>query len=149
MKKNKKNKKPKIIAVSGYWNPLHVGHLRMFEEAKKLGDVLVVITNSDAQVKMKGSVPFMNEKDRMEIVKALKVVDRVVLSIDKDRSVCKTLEKIQPHIFANGGDRTKENIPEVAICEKINCKMVFNVGGGKIQSSSWLLEKYAKNTKKS
>ena len=132
--------KGKIVAVSGYWNPLHRGHIRLFEAAKELGEYLVVIVNNDEQVKLKGSAPFMNEKERMEIIAALAPVDNVILSIDKDRTVCKTLELIKPDVFANGGDRFKSNVPEVEICKKIGCKMVFNVGrGGKVQSSSALL----------
>jgi D-beta-D-heptose 7-phosphate kinase/D-beta-D-heptose 1-phosphate adenosyltransferase len=142
------HKKPVKVAVSGYFNPLHVGHLRMLKEAKKLGDILVVIVNSDAQVKLKGSVPFMNEKDRMEIIGALKPVDKVILSIDKDKTVCKTLAKIKPDIFANGGDRaTTRDIPEDKICRKLGIKMVFGVGGKKINSSSRLLVKAAKKIK--
>ena len=136
-----KNKKEIIVAVSGYFNPVHIGHIRMFKRAKKIGDKLIVIVNNDNQVKLKGSVQFMNEKERMEIISALKLVDKVILSIDKDKTVCKTLKLIKPHIFANGGDRNKKNIPEVDICKEINCKMIFNIGrGGKIQSSSWLLK---------
>jgi len=136
-----KDKKEIIVAVSGYFNPLHIGHIRMFEQAKKLGTKLLVILNNDKQVKLKGSVPFMDEKERMEIIKALKAIDEVILSIDKDKTVCKTLKLIKPHIFANGGDRKLDNIPEVDICKEINCKMIFNIGrGGKIQSSSWLLK---------
>jgi len=141
--------KGKVVAVSGYWNPLHGGHIQLFEEAKKLGEYLVVIVNNDEQVKLKGSPLFMDEKERMEIISALRAVDNVILSIDKDRTVCKTLELIKPDIFANGGDRTKNNIPETAVCKKIGCKMIFNVGrGGKIQSSSGLLEKFLNNAKK-
>lgn len=136
-----KNKKEIIVAVSGYFNPVHIGHIRMFKRAKKIGDKLIVIVNNDNQVKLKGSVQFMNEKERMEIISALKLVDKVILSIDKDKTVCKTLKLIKPHIFANGGDRNQKNIPEVDICKEINCKMIFNIGrGGKIQSSSWLLK---------
>ncbi len=136
-----KNKKEIIVAVSGYFNPVHIGHIRMFKRAKKIGDKLIVIVNNDNQVKLKGSVQFMNEKERMEIISALKLVDKVILSIDKDKTVCKTLKLIKPHIFANGGDRKLDNIPEVDICKAINCKMIFNIGrGGKIQSSSWLLK---------
>lgn len=140
-----KKDKEILVAVSGYFNPLHIGHIRLFEEAKKLGTKLVVIVDNDEQVKLKGSIPFMNEKERMEIIASLTVVDNVVLAVDKDRTVCRTLELIKPHIFANGGDRTQKNIPEVAICKEIKCKMVFNVGkGGKIQSSSWLFKNFLK-----
>ena len=142
-----KKKNKKIIAVSGYFNPIHVGHLRLLKEAKKLGDFLVVIVNNDKQVKLKGSVPFMKEKDRVEIVKEIRCVDKVVLEIDNHRSVCKTLTQIKPDIFANGGDRNKANIPEDAICKKYNIKMVDNVGGKKLRSSSTILKKTKKYIK--
>ncbi len=137
----KRKKKEIVVATSGYFNPLHIGHLRCIQDAKKLGTKLVVIVNSDYQVKVKGSAAFMPEKERMEIVKALKPVDEVVLSVDKDLTVCKSLELVKPDIFAKGGDRTLGNIPEVPVCEKLGIKMVFGVGGGKIQSSSWLIKK--------
>jgi D-beta-D-heptose 7-phosphate kinase/D-beta-D-heptose 1-phosphate adenosyltransferase len=141
-----KKDKEIVVAVSGYFNPVHIGHTRLFKEAKKLGTKLVVIVNNDEQVKLKGSVPFMNEKERMEIISAFAPVDKVVLAIDKDRSVCETLKLIKPDVFANGGDRLVDNIPEVAACREINCKMVFNVGdGGKVQSSSWLLKNALKS----
>lgn len=141
-----KTVKRKVVAVSGYWNPLHRGHIRLFKAAKKLGEYLIVIVNNDEQVKLKGRKPFFNEKERMEIISALRAVDNVILSIDKDKTVCKTLELIKPDIFANGGDRNQKNIPETAVCKKMNCKMVFNVGrGGKIQSSSWLIKKVLEN----
>ncbi len=135
----KKKKKEIVVATSGYFNPLHIGHLRCLQAAKKLGTKLVVIINSDDQVRVKGSAAFMPEKERMEIVKALKPVDEIVLSVDKDLTVCKSLELVKPDIFAKGGDRTLDNIPEVPVCEKLGIKMVFGVGGGKVQSSSWLI----------
>lgn len=140
------HKKPIIVAVSGYFNPLHVGHLEMIEGAKKLGDYLIVIVNNDKQVKMKGSVPFMAERDRMKILEALKAVDKVMLSTDtQDTSQCKTLAKIKPDIFANGGDRaTTKDIPESDICRKLGIKMVFGVGK-KIRSSSILIKVAAEN----
>jgi len=136
-----KKKKEIVVATSGYFNPLHIGHLHCIQAARKLGTKLIVIVNNDEQVKVKGSVAFMPEKERMEIVKALKSVDEVILSIDKDKTVCKSLELIKPDIFAKGGDRILDNIPEVPVCEKLGIKMVFGVGGGKIQSSSWLIKK--------
>jgi D-beta-D-heptose 7-phosphate kinase/D-beta-D-heptose 1-phosphate adenosyltransferase len=136
-----KRRKEIVVAVSGYFNPVHIGHINYLNAAKALGTKLAVIVNNDSQVKLKGAVPFMKEEERMEIVSALKPVDKSVLSIDQDRSVCKTLELIKPDIFANGGDRTSDNIPEVAACQKLGIKMVFGVGGGKVQSSSWLLKK--------
>jgi len=138
-----RNSKEIVVVASGYFNPLHVGHVRYLKEAKKLGTKLIVIINSDKQSKLKGSIPFMNEKERAEIVSSLKSVDEIVLSIDKDKTVCKTLELIKPNIFAKGGDRVLGNIPEKEVCEKLGIKMVFGVGGGKIQSSSWLISKCA------
>lgn len=142
------NKKT-IVAVSGGFDPLHIGHVRLFQEAKKLGDELVVIINNDNWLKFKKGYAFMPEKERKEIIESIAVVDRVVLTQHepktKDISICKELEKIRPHIFANGGDRTGKNIPEIAICKQINCEMVFNIGReGKVQSSSWLLNNYEK-----
>lgn len=152
--KGAKNKKV-VVAVSGYFNPLHVGHLEMIEKAKKLGDYLVVIVNNDKQVKLKGRVSFMNEKDRVQIIKALKWVDEVVLSIDNYRwedgevPIIKTLAKVKPNIFANGGDRKSNlaNIPEYEICQKLNIKMVDGLGK-KIRASSELIAKAAARNKK-
>lgn len=126
----------RIVATSGYFNPLHTGHLRLLKEAKKHGDYLVVIVNNDEQVKLKGSVPFMNQDERVEILKAIKYVDKVVLSIDKDRTVVETLRRINPDIFVKGGDSTEENVPE----SKLGISIIFGVGGNKTQSSSWLLK---------
>ena len=138
-------KKKITVAVSGYFNPLHVGHLEMMEKAKKLGDRLVVIVNSDHQVKLKGSVPFLNQTDRLKIVSAIKWVDEVFLSIDHDSSVCKSLAKVKPDIFAQGGDRKQGNIPtsETDICQKLNIKRVDGLGR-KIRSSSTLIAEAAK-----
>lgn len=138
-----KKKKPVVVAVSGYFNPLHVGHLEMIEKSKKLGDKLVVIVNNDAQVKLKGSVPFMTLADRVRIIGALKAVDEVVISIDKDKTVCKTLAKVRPDIFANGGDRhTLNDVPEYPVCQKLGITMVDGLGR-KIRASSELIKKAA------
>lgn len=138
------------VAVSGGFDPIHIGHVRMFQEARKLGDRLVVIMNNDNWLKKKKGYAFMPEEERKEIIEALRGVDEVVITSHtpnpEDMSVCAELEKIKPDIFANGGDRFKDNIPEVAICESIGCKMVFGLGqGGKVQSSSWLLKKFSEN----
>lgn len=149
----KNMKKRKIIAaVSGGFDPVHVGHIQLFEEAKKLSDELIVILNNDNWLKKKKGFVFIPQNERKEILESIKWVDRVVLTKHgpnpKDMSVNEELKKIKPNIFANGGDRRRNNIPEVAVCNKINCKMVFNVGrGGKIQSSSWLLRKFLNNVK--
>jgi cytidyltransferase-like protein len=135
----KKDSKKIRVAVSGYFNPLHVGHIEMIERAKKLGDYLIAIVNSDFQVKLKGAVPFMTQTDRIKIIKALRDVDEVVLAIDKDKTVCRTLAKIKPDIFANGGDRKNLNdVPEFEVCHKIGIKMVDGLGR-KIRASSKLI----------
>ena len=141
-------KKKIVVAVSGYFNPLHVGHLEMIEKSKKLGDYLVVIVNNDKQVKLKGSFPFMTQADRIKIVKALRDVDEVFLSIDNDKTVCKSLTKVKPDIFANGGDRKSLNdVPEFDICQKLNIKMVDGLGK-KIRASSVLIANANKHKEK-
>ena len=147
---NKKIRKEIVVAVSGGMDPIHIGHIRMFKEAKKLGDELLVILNNDNWLIKKKGYFFMPDRERKELIESIKCVDRVVLTSHKpntdDMSVCKELLKYKPDIFVNGGDRTKKNIPEVPICEQIGCRMVFGVGqGGKIQSSSWLLGKFVEN----
>ena len=125
------------VAVSGYFDPIHVGHLEYLRMAKELGDSLVVIVNNNYQCKLKKGKHFMDENDRVEIVKALRFVDEVFLSVDKDKTVCKSLEEIKPDIFANGGDRATSEVPETPVCKKLNIKMVDGLGD-KIRSSSSL-----------
>ena len=125
----------KKVAVSGYFDPLHVGHLEYLKLAKSLGDYLIVIVNTNSQCKIKKGKPFMDENDRLEIVRNLKMVDEVFLSIDQDKTVCKSLEKIRPDIFANGGDRSTDEVPETVICNKHKIKMIDGLGE-KIRSSS-------------
>lgn len=131
-----------VVAISGYFNPLHVGHLDYLREASKLGSRLIVIVNNDKQVKLKGSVPFMNEGDRIRIVSSLKWVDEVILAVDKDGSVCETLKRlrIKPDIFCNGGDRKRGNTPEEKLCKELGIETVYGVGGEKVQSSSDLIK---------
>ncbi|NDG53708.1 MAG: cytidyltransferase [Flavobacteriia bacterium] len=125
----------KTVAVSGYFDPIHVGHLEYLELAKKLGDRLIVIVNNNQQCILKKGKPFMDEADRVKIVEALRVVDEAFLSIDVDKSVCASLAAIQPDIFANGGDRSLGEIPETAVMNKYNIKMIDGLGD-KIRSSS-------------
>lgn len=125
----------KVVAISGYFDPIHVGHLEYINMAKKLGDKLVVIVNNNYQCELKKGKPFMDEKDRVIIVSNLKNVDEVFLSIDKDKTVCASLEKIKPDIFANGGDRKNYEIPESVICKKYDIKIIDGLGD-KIRSSS-------------
>jgi cytidyltransferase-like protein len=139
----------KVVVISGYFNPLHVGHLDYIENAKKLGDYLIVIINSDNQVKIKGSRPFMKEQDRKRIVSAIKPVDETIISIDKDASVVQTLKSLWDRystdpffdsmIFANGGDRKKGFVPEVELCENLGIIPKYGIGGEKVESSSNLI----------
>ena len=141
-------KKPVIVAVSGGFDPVHIGHIRMFQEAKKLGDELIVILNNDHWLKDKKGLPFMPEAERREIIEAIAGIDRVLLTDhapgDTDRSVCRSLREIKPDIFANGGDRKPDGdpVPEVDLCNELGIEIIYNVGaGGKVQSSSWLIAK--------
>jgi D-beta-D-heptose 7-phosphate kinase/D-beta-D-heptose 1-phosphate adenosyltransferase len=138
-----------LVIASGYFNPVHKGHIEYLTRSKELGDKLFVIVNNDIQREMKGSKAFMNEDERKLVIETLKPVDWAVVSIDKDnRQVDKSIEMIhmlykdefQNFIFTNGGDQTEQTIAEDAICRKLDIKMVFGLGD-KIQSSSWLLKK--------
>ena len=140
-------KKLNAIIVSGYFNPLHVGHLELFQKAKANGDELWVIVNSDHQRALKGSKPFMVELERLTIVKAIGIVDKAIISIDKDKTQCSTISHLAEKYsdryqlyFANGGDQNNDSIPEVTICKNFNVKLIDGLGD-KIQSSSWLLKK--------
>ena len=125
----------KTVAVSGYFDPLHVGHIEYLEMAAQLGDELIVIVNNDRQAALKKGESFMEEKDRVRIVQALKCVDRAVLSVDEDRTVCESLRSIKPDIFANGGDRANHEIPEAKVCRENGIEIIDGLGD-KIRSSS-------------
>lgn len=133
----------RIIAVSGGFDPIHFGHVRMIREASALGDELVVILNNDHWLMKKKGYVFMPQEQRKEIIEALEGVARVVLTRHKsdcvDMSVCDALREIRPQVFANGGDRFADNIPEAVLARELGIECLFNVGqGGKVQSSSWL-----------
>jgi len=139
--------KKKAVIVSGYFNPIHKGHLEYFNNAKTIADELFVIVNNDHQRALKGSKEFQGEKERMIIVSNIKAVDQAILSVDEDRTVCATLQKIANEYgesyelaFANGGDQNNDTIPERPICEKTGIALIDGLGD-KIQSSSWLLGK--------
>ena len=135
----------KSVAISGGFDPLHIGHLRLLKEAKNLGDKLIVILNNDNWLIAKKGFIFMPATERKEVLLAMQAVDEVIITNHpknpSDMSVCAELEQIKPDIFANGGDRKADNIPEYNLCEKLGIEMVFNVGGGKAQSSSELVHK--------
>ena len=125
----------KVVVVSGYFDPIHVGHLELMEKAKSLGDKLIVIVNNDKQVIMKrGKEPFMNQGDRKKLIESIKHVDEAFISIDEDRSVCASLRAIKPNIFANGGDRHQGEVPETPVCRELGIEMVDGQGQ-KIASS--------------
>jgi len=141
----------KIVAVSGGFDPIHVGHVRLIQEAAALGDELVVIINNDNWLMKKKGYVFMPQDQRKEIIEALNGVTRVVFTSHEpdfeDRSVCRELREIRPHIFAQGGDRDKKDAedpnssqnPEAKLCAELGIEIVYSVGrGGKVQSSSWL-----------
>ena len=138
--------KEKAIIVSGYFNPIHKGHIEYFNHAKDCGDRLIVIVNNDNQRILKGSKEFQLEDERMFIVSNFKSVDQVFLSIDLDRTVCQTIRKIHQELgetydlaFANGGDQNNQSIPEVPVCNELGIELIDGLGD-KIQSSSWLLK---------
>ena len=141
----------RVVVISGFFNPLHIGHIDYISAARNLGDFLIVIVNSDDQVKIKGSVPFMNQDDRLRIIRNIKGVDRAVIAIDEDGSVCKTIREefkrlqndpfFEEMVFANGGDRKEGGVPEDVLEEELGVRMIYNAGGDKVQSSSNLIKK--------
>jgi len=136
-------KKKVVVAVCGGFDPIHVGHIRHFKAAKALGDELVVILNSDHWLKRKKGYIFMPFADRKEIIESIRYVSRVIPYVkDETGSVAKTLEQLKPDVFAKGGDRTITNIPksETETCRRLGIRIVEGVGGGKIESSSWLVK---------
>ncbi len=133
----------KIIAISGGFDPIHIGHVRMIREAAALGDELVVILNNDHWLTKKKGHVFMPQDQRKEILEAIAGVTRVILTTHEpnctDMSVCDALREIRPQVFANGGDRFADNIPEAVLARELGIETLFNIGhGGKVQSSSWL-----------
>ena len=134
-----------VVATGGGFDPLHEGHIRLFKAAKQLGDVLVVMLNSDEQlIKKKGKTFYPSENERKEIIESIKYVDKVIIDPGKNVTCEEALKLIKPDILAKGGDRTPGNMAEIEICvcKEIGCKIVYNVGGEKVQSSSWLLKRH-------
>jgi len=147
----------RIVAVSGGFDPIHIGHVRLFERARALGDELVVIINNDHWLRKKKRHVFMPDHERAEVIASLRPVDRVVLTRHaadpEDMSVSAMLRELRPDVFANGGDRNEQDAAnpasslyrDINTCKELGIEMVFNIGdGGKVQSSSWLLEAYLK-----
>ena len=144
----------RVIVISGYFNPIHSGHIDYIRSAKQRGDVLVVIVNNDNQVELKGSTPFQNENERFKIVNNIKGVDRTVLSIDEDATVCESLRMVyktyeddplfHQMFFFKGGDRKEGGVPEDILTEELGIEMLYNIGGEKVQSSSELIKNATK-----
>jgi len=139
--------KKKVIIVSGYFNPIHKGHLEYFNNAKSMADELFVIVNSDFQRELKGSKEFQKEDERLFIVQNIKAVDKAMISVDTDRTVCASIKSLYKKYndtyefgYANGGDQNNDSIPEAPICKELGIKLIDGLGD-KIQSSSWLLDK--------
>jgi len=137
----------KAVIVSGYFNPLHKGHLELFEKAKEVGDILIVIVNNDKQRELKGSKFFQDQDERIRIIRALSIVDMAWISVDEDSTQNATLKVMVDKFygsmklaFANGGDQNNDTIPEAEICKLFDIELIDGLGD-KIQSSSWLLEK--------
>jgi cytidyltransferase-like protein len=130
----------KIVCVSGYFDPIHIGHIEYFKKSKEIGTKLMVIVNNDDQASLKKGRAFMPCKERIQLIEELKCVDIVVESIDTDRTVCKTLSTVEPKpdFFCNGGDQNNNTIPEGPVCQSRNIELRDGFGD-KIQSSSWLI----------
>jgi cytidyltransferase-like protein len=141
----------RVVVISGFFNPIHCGHIDYIRAAASIGDKLVVIVNNDKQVRLKGTVPFMSEEDRLKIVSNIKGVDSAVIAVDEDGTVCESVrvEYYKHHndyfftimFFANGGDRKDGGIPEDILKDELGIGMIYNVGGEKTESSSGLISR--------
>ena len=143
----------KTIAISGGFDPVHIGHIRLIHGARALGDKLVVILNNDNWLKAKKGFAFMSQEERAAVLSAMRDVDEVIITSHpekpSDMSVCAELEKLKPDIFANGGDRHPKGdpVPEVELCNKLGIELAYNVGGEKMQSSSALVKRLGEMNK--
>ena len=134
----------KIVVASGFFSPLHSGHIEYLRKSKEIGDILIVIVNNDKQSILKKGFCAFPASERVKIVRELECVDVAVESIDQDRTVCKTLAMLHPDIFANGGDQFNIYIPEAEVCERMNIEMIDGLGE-KVQSSRWILKELKEN----
>ncbi len=134
-----------IVATGGSFDPIHIGHIRLFIEAKKLGDKLVVMLNSDKQLmKKKGRLFYPSQEERKEILESIECIDEVMIDPGEEVTCEKALMVVKPHILAKGGDRDSDHMPEceIAMCKRLGIHIVYNVGGGKVRSSSELTRDY-------
>jgi len=132
-----------IVAVSGGFDPIHIGHVRMIQEAARIGFVIAIVNSDEFLMRKKGYI-FMPFEERKEILESIKGVEQVYRCIDEDDTVVETLRWLKPDYFVNGGDVNEDNNKETKVCEEIGCKLIYNVGGGKIQSSSDLVNRQKK-----
>ena len=140
MREKQKIYNKKVVCVSGGFDPIHIGHVRMIQDAARFGAV-IVIANSDEWLLRKKGYVFMPYEERQEILYAIKGVVDVVQALDDDDTVCESLRRLDPHIFANGGDRGDKNTPEMEVCKELDIQMIWGMGGNdKPQSSSWLID---------
>ncbi len=137
----------KTIALSGGFDPVHMGHIDMIKEASRLGDVIIIL-NSDAWLEDKKGYVFMPFVERAYIMKNIKGVSQITSVEDSDGTVCEALERMKPDYFGNGGDRTKQNTPEMEVCQQFGIDTIWNLGGGKAQNSSGLVERCYQNIKR-
>lgn len=128
----------KIICVSGGFDPVHIGHLRMIQEASKYGHVVVIVNSDDWLMRKKGYI-FMPFNERCEILEGFEATGETTNVDDRDDTVCDAIRRIKPTYFANGGDRKTDNTPEMDVCNEVGVELLWNMGGGKIQSSSSLV----------
>jgi len=139
------NKTPNAtVCVSGGFDPVHVGHLRMIQDSAQHGNVIVIVNSDEWLLRKKGYI-FMPFEERCEILRGFSAVHQVMAVDDSDGTVCEALARLSPDYFANGGDRKSDNVPELIVCEKNNITPLWNVGGGKIQSSSDLVTQSQEN----
>lgn len=132
------NMPKRIVVASGYFDPLHYGHVEYLQKSREAGDKLIVIVNNDNQARLKKGFVVTPARERVKLVRELECVDMAVESIDEDRTVCKTLAILHPHIFANGGDQTNESIPEAEVCRELGIVLLDGLGD-KVQSSRWIM----------
>jgi len=136
-----------LVICSGYFNPIHKGHIEYLKRSKELGDFLYVIVNNDYQRELKGSKPFMEAEERKLIIESLKFVDKAIIAIDEERTVNHSIKlimadigkKFNRHIFANGGDQNRNTVGESQLCEELGIELEDGLGD-KIQSSSKLIK---------
>tara|TARA_R110000824_G_scaffold237944_3_gene426718 strand:+ start:931 stop:1446 length:516 start_codon:yes stop_codon:yes gene_type:complete len=128
----------KTVCVSGGFDPVHIGHLRMLQEAATFGKVIAIVNSDDWLMRKKGYI-FMPFEERCEILLGFIAVTETVAVNDADGTVCEALQRVKPTYFANGGDRKVDNTPEMKLCEELDIELLWNTGGGKIQSSSDLV----------